>query len=448
MKQNLRLQAAMQQTSKSSLPEMFEANVPVNKTVDPDVANFFREISVIHEKIMKLGLEPSTRWQHTSSVELVAQLHETVASLAPTALFHIVIDLPPVPEIDDFVKQLLLSEFQKSMRHLSVAQLLRVVQSRDRRDVGLDQSVYDSAMHSLQQRWVEIKSGRDIVTLLYIASDDCTHFLDRLEDRALDLCDRMTVKELYRTVYCLARRRRRNSPLLRALMYCLDRQELDLNPVHLSNLAFAMGVLNVRDQGVTEKLIKAVHMYVESRMHPPNVVRHMLPSVVQSLGILRWLDKRFMDMAVEHFLRLKVDSSDWVRLVRTLAWVNYLPPQLGKNGLVDIVRWIAPLSQSNSMLWLDAVWSCCVLDSLTSEMAASVLSPEFVAKLEGDDTSFHLLRDWSFAFTVVWSFNVVVNLTCSVCCSVFVLIPAGISDDHVFCSIAINSSSRHETRNF
>jgi len=410
MKQNLRLEAAMQQISKSSLPEMFEANVSVSKTMDVDVVNFLKEISVIREKIMKLGLEPGTQWQHPSSAELVSQLHETVALLTPTALFHIVIDLAPMPEIDDFVKQLLVSTFQKSMRHLSVSQLLRLVQSQDRRDVGLDQSVYDSAMHLLQQRWAEIKSGRDIVTLLYIVSDDSDHFLDRLEDRALDLCDRMSVKELYRTVYCLARRRRRNAPLLRALMYCLDRQELVLSPVHLSNLAFAMGVLNVHDQGVTEKLIKAVRKYAENRMHPANVVRHILSSVVQSLGILRWLDKRFMDMAVEHFSRLKVDSSDWVRLVRTLAWVNYLPPQLGKNGLVDIVRLIAPLSQSHSMLWLDAVWSCCVLDSLTSEMAASVLSPEFIAKLEGDDTSFYLIRDWSFALDVVWSFKVMRNV--------------------------------------
>ena len=136
-------------------------------------------------------------------------------------------------------------------------------------------------------------------------------------------------------------------------------------------------------------------------MLPPNVARHVLSSVVQSLGILRWLDKQFMDMAVEHFSRLKEDSLDWVQLLRTLASVNYLPPQLGKNGLLDVVKRIAPTFQSNSMLWLDAVWCCCVLDSLTAEMAASVLSPEFIAKLEGDDASFHLIRDWSFALNVV-----------------------------------------------
>jgi len=363
---------------------MLDARVSISKSRDVDLANFLREISVVCEKVEKLGLPPSTQWQDHSSVELVDQLNETVASLSPTQLLHVVIALPSLPQIDDFIKQLIVSRFQKLMRHLSVSQLVHVVQSQSNADLGLDQSVYDSAMFLLQQRWVEVKSGRDIVTLLYIASDDSTQFLDRLEDRALDLCDTMTVKELYRTLYCLARRRRRNTPLLRALMYYLDRQDLGLSPVHLSNLAFALGVLNVHDQGVMEKLIKAVREVVETRSHPPAVVCRMLSSVVQSLGILRWFDKKFMDMAVDRFTHLNVELSDWVRLLHTLAWVNYLPPKLGKNGLAGIMKRIASLSQGSPLLWLDAVWSCCVLDSVTAELATSVLSPEFIAKLEGE----------------------------------------------------------------
>jgi len=384
-KHNLPLQTVKQQRrSKSSSAEMREPDVSINKTGDVDTAKFLREIFIINEKVKELDLLPGSQGQEHLSAELLGQFRETLASITPSGLLHVIIALPSLPEIDSFVRKLIVSHFQKSMRHLSVSQLLRVIQSHNSKDLGLDQSAYDNAMYLIQQRWVEIKYGRDIVTLLYIVPDDSTNFLDRLEDRALDLCDSMTVKELYRTVYCLARRRRRNTPLLRALMYYLDRQELDLNPVHLSNLAYAMAVLNVRDQGVMEKLVKAVCQVVENRAHPPNAVRHMLSSVVQSLGILRWFDKRFMDMAVERFARLNVDLSDWVRMLNTLASVNYLPPQLGKDGLVEIVRRMASLSQSNPMLWLDAVWSCCVLDSVTAELAASVLTPEFIAKLEGE----------------------------------------------------------------
>ena len=360
--------------------------MPVNKIADVDVARVLREISVICDKVKELGLQPAVQWHdHSSksSVELVDRLRETVASVPPSGLLHVIIALPSMPQVDDFIKQLIVSEFQKSMRHLSVSQLLRVVQSQSSNNLGVDQSIYDDAMQLIQQRWVEIKSGRDIVALLYVIPDDLTQFLDRLEDRALDLCEHMSVKELYRTVYCLARRGRRNTPLLRALMYFLDRQELDLSPVHLSNLAFALGVLNVHDQGVMEKIIKAVHKVVENRTHPPDVVRHMLSSVVQSLGILRWFDKQFMDLAVERFAQLNVNLSDWVRLLHTLAWVNYRPVMLGKNGLAEIVRRIASSSQVSPMQQLDTVWSCCVLDSMTADLAASVLCPEFVAKLEG-----------------------------------------------------------------
>jgi len=388
MKHHSHLQAAMQQTSKSSSAENYEATVPANKVGDFYVANFLRDVSVVCEKVAKLGLPPSTQWEDHSSVEFVEQLREIVASLAPTDLLHLITVFPSMPEIDSFVKNLIASQFQKSMRQLSVSQLLRVVQSG--KDSALDQSVYDNAMHSLQQRWVEIKSGRDIVTLMYIVPDDFAQFLDRLEDRALELCDSMSAKELYRTVYCLARRRRRNTPLLRALMYYLDRQDLDLSPVHLSNLGYALGVLNVHDEGVMEKLTKAARKVVEDRAHSPEAVRHMLSSVVQSLGILRWFDRQFMDMAVEQFAQLNVDLSDWVQLLHTLAWLNYLPPQLGKSGPAEIIRQIASLCRSDSVLWLDAVWSCCVLNSLTAELAASVLSPEFVAKLEGEGVLFCL----------------------------------------------------------
>ena len=386
MKPSSHLHATMQQTSKSPSEELLETDV--TKTRDVDIAKFLSEISVICKKVENLGLAPGTQWQDPSSVEFVDRLRETVASLTPSGLLHVVNALPSVQEVDDFVKQLITSQFRKSMRHLSVSQLLRFIQSQSSQDLGLDQSFYDDAMNLLQQRWVEIKSGRDIVTLLYIVSDDSGHFLDRLEDRALDLCDSLTAKELYRTVYCLARRRRRNAPLLRALMYYLDRQDLDLSPVHLSNLAFALGVLSVHDQGVMEKLIRAVCKVVEHGTHPPNVIHHMLSSVVQSLGILRWFDRHFMDTAVERFTQLNVDLSDWVRMLQTLAWVNYVPPQLGKNGLGQIIERIASLSESSPVTWLDTVWSCCVLDLMTAELAASVLSPEFIAKLEGEAVFF------------------------------------------------------------
>jgi len=383
---NSRLQTAVQQNSRFSSAGTPEA--VNNKSADLDIARFLREMSVICVKVKELDLPPSTQWQDHTSVEVVRELHNVLSSLTPLALLHLMYAFSSLPEIDSFTKDVIVSQFHKSMRHLSVTQLLRLVQLRSDKDLGLDPSVCDNAMSLLQQRWVEIKSGRDVVTLMYIVSDESAQFLDRLEDRALDVCDSMSVKELYRVVYCLARRRRRNTPLLRALMYYLDRQELDLSPVHLSNLAFAMAVLNVHDPGVIGKLVKAVCKVAKDTTQLKSAaVRHVLPSVVQSLGILRWFDKHFIDVTFEHFARLSVDSSDWARLLHTLAWLNYLPPQLGKSGLAQVMKRLLPLHHDSPMLWLDAVWSCCVLGSLTAELAASVLSRQFIDKLEGEDDS-------------------------------------------------------------
>jgi len=401
MKHDARLQAAIQQSNKSSLEETREAMIPHSKTSDADVANFVREISVVCERAQELGLPAGTQWQDGSSAEVVRQLHDVMESQAPSTLLRIVSAFDSLPGIDDdFVKQAIVSQLNKSLRQLTVSQLLRVLQLQSINS-SVDQPVYDKAMSLLQQRWVEIRSGRDVVTLMYIVPDDAEQFLDRLEDRALDLCDSMSVKELYRAVYCLARRRRRNAPLLRALMYYVDRQELlSLSPVHLSNLAYAMAVLSVHDPGVMQKLVTAVRKVVTDGTRPPDVVRHMLSSVVQSLGILRWSDERFLDLAAERFMQLNVDGSDWVRLLQTLASVNYLPAQLGRSGLAEIMKRISSLSKSSPVQWLDAVWSCCVLDSLTHDLAASVLTQEFVDRLEGEHTSFYLILDSCFGSAV------------------------------------------------
>jgi len=401
MKHDARLQAAIQQSNESSLEETREAMIPHSKTSDADVANFVREISVVCERAHELGLPAGTQWQDGSSAEVVRQLHDVVESQAPSTLLRIVSAFDSLPSIDDdFVKQAIVSQLNKSLRQLTVSQLLRLLQLQSINS-SVDQPVYDKAMSLLQQRWVEIRSGRDVVTLMYIVPDDAEQFLDRLEDRALDLCDSMSVKELYRAVYCLARRRRRNAPLLRALMYYLDRQELlSLSPVHLSNLAYAMAVLSVHDPGVMQKLVTAVRKVVTDGARPPDVVRHMLSSVVQSLGILRWSDERFLDLAAERFTQLNVDGSDWVRLLQTLASVNYLPAQLGRSGLAEIMKRISSLSKSSPVQWLDAVWSCCVLDSLTHDLAASVLTQEFVDRLEGEHTSFYLILDSCFGSAV------------------------------------------------
>jgi len=401
MKHDARLQAAIQQSNESSLEETREAMIPHSKTSDADVANFVREISVVCERAQELGLPAGTQWQDGSSAEVVRQLHDVVESQAPSTLLRIVSAFDSLPGIDDdFVKQAIVSQLNKSLRQLTVSQLLRVLQLQSINS-SVDQPVYDKAMSLLQQRWVEIRSGRDVVTLMYIVPDDAEQFLDRLEDRALDLCESMSVKELYRAVYCLARRRRRNAPLLRALMYYLDRQELlSLSPVHLSNLAYAMAVLSVHDPGVMQKLVTAVRKVVTDGARPPDVVRHMLSSVIQSLGILRWSDERFLDLAAERFTQLNVDGSDWVRLLQTLASVNYLPAQLGRSGLAEIMKRISSLSKSSPVQWLDAVWSCCVLDSLTHDLAASVLTQEFVDRLEGEHTSFYLILDSCFGSAV------------------------------------------------
>ncbi|XP_064644341.1 FAST kinase domain-containing protein 4-like isoform X2 [Lineus longissimus] len=156
-------------------------------------------------------------------------------------------------------------------------------------------------------------------------------------------------------------------------MYYLGCQpSISLSPVHLMNLLFALTNFKLYHPVLFEKLAESV-IGEMNRFEP-----HMASSVLTSVGVAKFRHPKLLDTLTEYFhQRLDtVSPSDLSSLVITLANLNYQPQTLSEYFPKFLSR-LRPLQLGDRKTWLDVVWSAAILNRLSSEMAESVLTPEF-----------------------------------------------------------------------
>ncbi|PVD37322.1 hypothetical protein C0Q70_04321 [Pomacea canaliculata] len=228
----------------------------------------------------------------------------------------------------------------------------------------------------------------------------------RLEERALDLVEQASVKELYRILYILSRHRHRNMSLIRAVSYHLNKSDLsDLSAVQLSNLLYACAVLKVFDTPLLEKTSLALQ--TKQRELTPKLAQ----SVLTSMSLLRWghsqtvqymvdqLNCRNWSSALFHSddecvsktkdipLSLSLGRADRVAIVMSLANLNKNNPMCCELvHKVIATPDVSELQKSSPFLWLDVVWSLAVLKLLNANLAASVLTEDFWGSLPVSDS--------------------------------------------------------------
>ncbi|XP_074652622.1 FAST kinase domain-containing protein 4-like [Tubulanus polymorphus] len=249
---------------------------------------------------------------------------------------------------------------------------------RDARTTPTRRRVYDAALKTLDRRWAEIANPRDIVTLMYRFGLDDRALMAKLEERALDVADRMGWKDLYRVVYILAKKRTRNTPLLRALLYHMNRFPVNLNPVQLQNLMYACALFKLYDENLFEKVSRTVADSLTTRAASVAVVTRLMTS----FSVLRWRDERLLEAYVE-FLASRADElseRDVAAMLLTLANLNFKPDDAATlNELTDRCSGMA-----DPRLWLSVVWSKVVLGIASNRDINSVLDSQFISQLLED----------------------------------------------------------------
>lgn len=105
-------------------------------------------------------------------------------------------------------------------------------------------------------------------------------------------------------------------------------------------------------------------------------------SVARSLGIMKCRDIALLDKMAEWLVSSveKIRPQDVVAILMAMANVDHQPVNadlLWKN----VIPLLRPLDLPTSSVYLDAVWSLLLLNKLSAEHVAIVLSPEFIEKL-------------------------------------------------------------------
>lgn len=313
-------------------------------------------------------------------IRITHTLAENASNLSSFVLIDSLHSLLQLSKEDSYAINKLEKQIKAKLLRLSFSQLLRVVQMhRASCDTDIRRLMLEEAMAILERRWAEIKKAKDLVSVYYLAPNEKEKLLSNLEEKALDLSELMSAKDIYRFLYLMAKRNRRNAPVMRSLIYHLSRLTLSLSLAHLANLSYACAKLSIYDPMLMSKIVTEVLNCEED-----GAFSISLSSILHSFGLLRWCDTNLMDAAVEKFLAqgvsLPVDC--WVTLLITAGSVNYLPPSLKKN-LPALIGRLEGLRESDPCLWLNLVWSVATLSVVDESLFSSVLSDNFMCSTKG-----------------------------------------------------------------
>jgi len=250
-----------------------------------------------------------------------------------------------------------------------------------RRKTESQEKLYKEICRALERRWVEIRDShvlsRTFVSLLHYSEHFSDQFMAKLEDRLSEVADELNGEDLTAVLYELARKKRRNLPLLKALTYYLGKNRADLDVKQASDALFALNKLYFKDQEVLEKLCATIEFQVDG------VEKHaVVRSILTSLGQLHFLHTGVMERIAEWYnkRREKLDSKDMVAMLMTCANLNYLP-QDEQRLIEHISQTLNETSITDHQVWLDVVWSLVVLGRANHQQLNSVLNSDFSTSL-------------------------------------------------------------------
>ncbi|KAK7093056.1 FAST kinase domain-containing protein 4-like [Littorina saxatilis] len=337
-------------------------------------------------------------------------LDEQIMRLSPKVLITTLKALYEVSDADVYIVKTLATQLLWLLRRLPMASLIQVLQLHlSHQETSLREGLVKQTMTTLERRWVELTSPKDIIFLMYTIQGGETAsqtLMERLEDRALDTVENASPKELYRIIYLLSRQRHRNTPLIRAAVYHLNKTSLSsLSAVQLTNLVYALCVLSVYDVSI----LKTVSAELPKKQ--ADLTPKLAASLMMSFSRLRWKESKAVQIILDVIegeskqseknetadisndsSRIasaldSLDASGKAGLVLSLANLH-LDTQQSRAMIERVVRLpeMSALQRSAPLQWLDVVWSLAVFQMLDAKAAASVLAEDFWGSLPGTDS--------------------------------------------------------------
>ncbi|XP_066993848.1 FAST kinase domain-containing protein 4 [Anabrus simplex] len=207
----------------------------------------------------------------------------------------------------------------------------------------------------------------DLATVLGVTGDD----------EAAKLVSSISLSQMIRVMTALAQKKRRSTPLLRALSSNISSSMNILNMKQGADVLYAMAVLNFPDDVLLEKISADLCHGLADNDRPA-----VVGSVLTSLGIMRYKDVVLLDALCDWVEKNHsvCRVHDLVALLLTLANVNHQPAN-GDSLFKVVLPQVSISDVPRAAAWLDLVWALTVLGRAEHSHLESVLSPEAVERL-------------------------------------------------------------------
>jgi len=253
----------------------------------------------------------------------------------------------------------------------------------NRRGSDTGKKLFAELVATVERRWFEVDDSHTFVSILHYGDTFSQSAMNKFEDRIAEMAEDMSAVELATIYSKMGSTRRRSIPLLRALAFNLQKKRSDesdpqssLNMRHISNCLFAMSQLSYVDKGLLDYLCEQFSL---DKVDRTAVVR----SSITSLGRLRYLQPKVMDSIAE-WMHKRVDvlnTKDLAQFLITSANLNYAPAS--SQILFDEIKSrVTPKELGTSVhVWLDVVWSLCILGLQEHKHLESVLTADFCIRL-------------------------------------------------------------------
>jgi len=281
--------------------------------------------------------------------------------------------IPP----ETFIVQSLETELLWKIRKLNLRLMVQVLSFHlPYQQTELQRKVVAEALEKIQQRWFEISDPREIVSLLKLCSHFHVDFINKLEDRTIELLDKMAVEDLQKILTVLAEQKLRPTHLLRALAFHMSKHPQKLSVRQMSNVVYALSSLNFPDVVLLRRI--STDLLPEVANMDKSVASFLI-----AFGQLKWRHTALLEAFTEWFQRNfeQCRVHDLVSYILTLAHVNFLP--MGSEVLFPMLLPRVTLESVRSeVIWINVVWALTVLQKATPDHFKSVLTPDFGQKLQ------------------------------------------------------------------
>ncbi|CAL8114890.1 unnamed protein product [Orchesella dallaii] len=285
------------------------------------------------------------------------------------------------------VSKLLEQELRWSMRRCPLrflAKSVRILHENEDPETSTGSSQEDSAavlpaaIKVLNRRWIEAITGSDFISLFQIIELFAEEIQVKIEDRAADVAHQFTPSEMVKLFIVLGNKKRRPTPLLRAIAYHYSKAEHKAMAKDLIDLIYALNELTFADPILMNRICTDLAEEL-SRVKTTTLIS----SLMISLGQMRYKNKEILfavdDWIMKHLDRLRpFDYAAWLQAVAMLNHESENLQTFCKKAAQVLSQSIA----TSPTEWVNIVHSFVLLNHHTPEILASVLKPSFVESIE------------------------------------------------------------------